>query len=115
MFPWLSVAPASAPPSSFGEVLDDTVRLTFPAVRADNLLGEDREYPAWYVGRTSLVFVVWAREQQRVADTWLGCLDGWMCAGIPSPEGRERTVTLYTGGRRFGDASTLRGMREATP
>lgn len=130
MFPWLSTTLAVAAPLTSGEVFGDAERIAFPTLNADNLLGEDRAYPDWYVGRTSLVFVVWTMQQQLVADTWLeklgaitsvhpdltvvehpvvapayrlikGRLDGWMRDGIPSAEGRDRTVTLFVGERGF--------------
>ncbi len=104
-----------------------TERPMFPAIEAENLLGETCRYPADLLGRTSLVLTVWTQEQQREADTWLASLarfdargvdviehpvvptrwrpmkrvvDGWMRDGIPGDSARRRTVTLFTSLRR---------------
>ncbi|MEN0067401.1 MAG: hypothetical protein AAGA48_35045 [Myxococcota bacterium] len=132
MIPWLTTALALASPPIPGELLPTPERLPFPDIAADNLLGEDRAYPGWYERRTSLVLLVWTREQQRVANTWLthvdaltqaepslsivehpvvapfyrlikGRVDGWMRGGIPSDAARARTVTLFTGAQGFAD------------
>ncbi len=95
----------------------------FPSVAGINLKGEEILLPQGFAGRLNLVAVAFEREQQADVDTWIGASEGlgsgadlrfyevptifeagavfrlWvnngMRAGIPAPEARARTITVY--------------------
>lgn len=98
--------------------------MRFPTVTGQNLAGRTYRLPMDFEGRANLVLVVFKRYQQGQVDSWVpvvdelrkqypafqyyelptigrtyryvrGFIDGGMRAGIPDPETRERTITLY--------------------
>lgn len=105
----------------------------FPSVSGENLHGERVTFPDDLKGQPALVLVAFKREQQADVDTWLNQLDaieaaipgirvietptissarwGWfawfidggMRSGIPDPDARARTITLYTDVGKFRD------------
>ncbi len=95
----------------------------FPSVAGINLEGEEIQLPQGFAGRLNLVAVAFEREQQADVDTWIGAserlgdeadlrfyevptiyeagaafrlwVNNGMRAGIPAPEARARTITVY--------------------
>ncbi len=115
--------------------------LTFPTVRARNLLRELITLPADLRGERNLGLIAFQQWQQRLIDTWLPfaqsleqarpglCyyefpviqslnviartfINEGMRAGIPDPTARERTITLYTDKEAFRRSLGL--LREET-
>jgi hypothetical protein len=111
--------------------------MRFPAVSGSNLAGERFSLPD-DLDLPALVVVAYTRDQQSTVDTWLELvdhlaergvatyelptitrlgplqrlfIDGGMRAGIPDPETRARTITLYTDVRAFRDALALPDRR----
>jgi hypothetical protein len=106
----------------------------FPTITAENLNKEKVTLPDDLAGKPALVLVAYQRQQQSNVDTWLGQMDaieaaipgvriietptissmkwGWfagfidggMRSGIPDPEARARTITLYTDVGKFNRA-----------
>lgn len=106
----------------------------FPSVSGENLHGETVTFPDDLKGHPALVLVAFKREQQAEVDTWLAQIEafeaaipgirvvetptissarwGWMAwfidggmrSGIPDPDARARTITLYTDVAKFREA-----------
>lgn len=103
---------------------------TFPAVQGRSLERRDYEIPSGLEGRWNLLFVPFLQRQQRDVDAWFDALgdleakypdvaayeipllrrfpkryrrwiDDGMRAGIPDPDVRARTITVYTHRARF--------------
>lgn len=97
---------------------------TFPDVAGDNLNGVGYALPGEFEGDVNLVFLAFYQRQQLEVDSWLpyavaleqrndgvrvyelptlsrfnrlfkSFIDGGMRSGIPDPEARARTITLY--------------------
>lgn len=98
---------------------------TFPALTADNLARERIALPGGLAGRYNLVIVAYRQRQQPEVDTWMPALnalerenpafrwyelptigkftglfvslwlDDAMRSGIPDPQQRARTITIY--------------------
>lgn len=113
----------------------------FPEVRAENLLGESFLIPDDLPGEIRVIFVAFQQRQQPQVNTWLAVgdsleasysglryfefptiswpyrvmkpiIDNGMRGGIPSPEARARTITLFTNVSRFVEATGLSGTNE---
>ena len=113
----------------------------FPTVFGNNLNGRAVELPRDLTGRVNLVFVAFTRAQQREVNSWQpfvaeitqrfsdvrayelptlakpfallrGYLDGIMRSGIPDPQTRETTVTLFLDKRDFDRALRISSERE---
>jgi hypothetical protein len=111
--------------------------LIFPTIRANDLNGREYVLPRDLAGSRNLIFIGFWREQQREIDTWLTqmpalqvrypqlryyefpvasdsnrlfkpFIDAGMRNGIPDPEARGRTITLFTDKARFMDALRIR-------
>jgi hypothetical protein len=111
-------------PGSTSEVTPSGRANTFPAVTGLNLAGVEVRLPDGFEGDRNLVAVAFRREQQAAVDTWIeaagplvdahpglrfyelptiderGALfrfyvNNGMRAGIPDPDARARTITLY--------------------
>ena len=107
-----------------------------PHVSGQNLHRELVRFPEDIKGRPTLLLIAFRRQQQRDIDTWLRridelqtavpnlnvlelpvlrkayvviqpYIDGGMRNGIPDPEARARTITLYTDKRTFRKALGL--------
>jgi hypothetical protein len=107
-----------------------------PQVTGQNLHRDRVRFPEDIKGRPTLLLIAFRHEQQRDIDTWLSRLDelqgaapdlkvlelpvlgrayvimrpvidGGMRSGIPDPDARARTVTLYTNKRSFRKALGL--------
>jgi len=107
-----------------------------PQVMGQNLHRERVRFPDDVTGRPTLLLIAFRRHQQRDIDTWLRrtdelrsaapdlkvlelpvllkayvvirpYIDGGMRSGIPDPEARARTITLYTDKRSFRKALGL--------
>lgn len=105
----------------------------FPRVTGSNLEGREFVLPEGFEGRLNLVFVAFKREQQSDVDTWLPLaralaarytgfryyelptiyranamvrwfIDNGMRRGIPDPEARRSTITLYLDKDQFRSA-----------
>lgn len=106
----------------------------FPTITAENLNKEKVTLPGDLAGKPALVLIAYQRQQQSNVDTWLGQMDaieaaipgvriietptissmkwGWfsgfidggMRSGIPDPQARARTITLYTNVGKFNEA-----------
>jgi len=112
--------------------------LRLPALRAENLLGEEFAIPGDLPGEIHLLFVAFRQRQQGLVNTWLEVadaieadapglryfelptiarpyrlmkpiIDNGMRSGIPSEEARARTITLFTNVQDFVEATGLRG------
>lgn len=110
----------------------------FPAVTAENLLGESFDLPDDLPGRIRVVFVAFRQRQQPEVNTWLAIgdrleadfdglryfefptiwlpfrlmkpmIDNGMRGGIPSRAARARTLTLFTNVSRFVTTTGLPG------
>jgi hypothetical protein len=111
--------------------------IVFPSVWGKNLLGDRVNFPDDIKGTPTLVLVAFYQPQQTEVNTWLDripdleaaipdlrvietptikgaqwglmapYIDGAMRSGIPDPEARARTITLYTHTRRFREALGL--------
>lgn len=104
---------------------DGDSAIVFPTVQGSNLEGKEYVLPRDLEGRYNLLFVAFLREQQEMIDTWmpaarylrntypelrhyelptikpLNAMTRWfinkgMRGGIPDPEARAATITLYT-------------------
>lgn len=102
----------------------------FPHVTGKNLNGTNFQLPADFAAPINLVFVAFKREQQSDVDSWKpfvtdlkskypqlgvyevptlssgytlfrGFIDGGMRSGIPDPNARATTITLYLDKRAF--------------
>lgn len=107
-----------------------------PQVTGQNLHRERVRFPEDITGRPTLLLIAFRRHQQRDIDTWLRrieelrraapdlnvlelpvlsrsyvvmrpYIDGGMRSGIPDPEARARTITLYTNKKSFRKALGL--------
>lgn len=106
----------------------------FPMITAENLNKKQVTLPGDLAGRPALVLIAYQRQQQTNVNTWLdrideieaaipgvqiietptissgkwgwmaGFIDGGMRSGIPDPEARGRTITLYTDVSLFNQA-----------
>ena len=106
----------------------------FPTITAENLNKEKVTLPDDLAGKPALVLIAYQRQQQSNVDTWLGqieaieaaipgvriietptissmkwgwfsgFIDGGMRSGIPDPQARARTITLYTNVGKFNEA-----------
>lgn len=106
----------------------------FPTITAENLNREPVTLPDDLAGNPALVLIAYKRQQQTNVNTWLdrmdeieaaipgvqiietptissgtwgwmaGFIDGGMRSGIPDPEARARTITLYTDVSLFNQA-----------
>lgn len=105
----------------------------FPRVTGINLEGDEVALPAGFAGRFNLVAVAFERQQQAQVDTWIAAserlradrpglrfyevptifagnalfrlwVNNGMRAGIPDPDARQRTITLYLDRERFKTA-----------
>lgn len=106
----------------------------FPKITAENLNKEEVTLPDDYNGNPLLVLIAYKQKQQLNVNTWLdrmdeiesaipgvqiietptissgkwgwmaGFIDGGMRSGIPDPEARARTITLYTDVSLFNQA-----------
>jgi len=112
----------------------------FPTVSGNNLNGHAVEIPRDLSGRVNLVLVAFTREQQKEVNSWLpfiaemthrfpdlrayelptlgrpfvllrGYLDAIMRTGIPDPQTRETTVTLFLDKREFDRALQISSER----
>lgn len=110
----------------------------FPAITAENLLGQSFDLPGDLPGDLRLIFVAFRQRQQPRINTWLAVgdaleadypglryfefptisrpfrlmkpmIDNGMRGGIPSDAARGRTITLFTSVSRFVDATGLPG------
>ncbi len=109
----------------------------FPQITAKNLNNEEVTLPDDLAGNPALVLVAFKQRQQINVNTWLdqleliestiegvrvietptisgkkwgwmaGFIDGGMRSGIPDPEARARTITLYTDVGTFRQALGL--------
>lgn len=109
----------------------------FPTISAENLNKEPITLPDDLAGNPALVLVAFKRQQQTNINTWLdqletieqaipgvrvietptisslywgwmaGFIDGGMRSGIPDPDARARTITLYTNVNKFREALGL--------
>lgn len=106
-------------------VLIVTFMLLFPTISGTNLNGEDFELPQDFEGNANFVMMAFKRWQQEEVDTWIplakelqkefvgfqyyelptlsnwyrplrGMIDGGMRGGIPDPNTRAITITVYT-------------------
>jgi hypothetical protein len=98
----------------------------FPRITAENLNREEVTLPDDLAGSPALILIAYKQKQQTNVNTWLdrmdeiesaipgvqiietptissgkwgwmaGFIDGGMRSGIPDPEARARTITLYT-------------------
>jgi len=104
--------------------------MSFPAVPARDLLGNDRVLPGGFAGTRNVVIVAFEREHQALVDSWVPWLearagadpefrfyevptlsrvwaparrfiDGGMAATIRNPVVLERTLTVYGDRRRL--------------
>lgn len=102
----------------------------FPVVNGSNLLGTDTIIPTNLAGELNVVIIAFQRWHQDLVDSWVPfldqmsernpeidyyelptirrmnwlyrtMLDGGMKAGIPNPETRRRTITLYLEKKSF--------------
>lgn len=102
----------------------------FPTLHGESLSRRLFEIPGGLEGERNLVFVAFLQPQQRDVDAWMAALgdvearypglcvyevpllrryphmyrrmiDGGMRAGIPDPETRDRTITVYTDRAEF--------------
>ncbi|MFW9908554.1 MAG: hypothetical protein ACFFEF_08255 [Candidatus Thorarchaeota archaeon] len=107
--------------------------MKFPRVTGSNLLGEKVTIPDELPAKFNILIVAFQQWQQRLVNSWVPFLetlvseesnvdyyelptirgmnriyqriiDGGMRAGIPNPETRRRTVTLYIDKEPFRDA-----------
>ncbi|MBV9671119.1 MAG: hypothetical protein JOZ43_09200 [Acidobacteriales bacterium] len=105
----------------------------FPELKASNLEGRRLSLPQDFEGERNLVFIAFAREQQKDVDTWLRemprftsldsslryyelptisrlnafsrwFIDNGMRRGIPDRNARARTITLYIDKQPFESA-----------
>lgn len=106
----------------------------FPTITAENLNREQVTLPDDLAGNPALILVAYKQRQQTNVNTWLdrmdeiqaaipgvqiietptissgkwgwmaGFIDGGMRSGIPDPEARARTITLYTDVSLFNQA-----------
>ncbi len=111
---------------------------TFPSVAGINLEGEEILLPDGFAGRLNLVAVAFEREQQADVDTWIGAsetlaserdlrfyevptiyeagaafrlwVNNGMRAGIPGPEARARTITVYLDREAFLETLAIPDM-----
>lgn len=110
----------------------------FPALTAENLLGQSFDLPDDLPGDLRVIFVAFRQRQQPRINTWLAVadaleadypglryfefptisrpfrlmkpvIDNGMRGGIPSDAARGRTITLFTSVSRFIDATGLPG------
>lgn len=111
--------------------------LYFPQITAKNLNNEEVTLPDDLAGKPALVLVAFKQRQQVNVNTWLdqldliestidgvrvietptisgkkwgwmaGFIDGGMRSGIPDPQARARTITLYTDVGTFRQALGL--------
>lgn len=109
----------------------------FPTITAENLNRERVTLPDDLAGNPALVLIAYKRQQQTNVNTWLdrmdeieaaipgvqiietptissgtwgwmaGFIDGGMRSGIPDPEARARTITLYTDVSLFNQALNI--------
>ena len=106
----------------------------FPTITAENLNREKITLPTDLAGNPALILVAYKQKQQTNVNTWLdrideieaaipgvqiietptissgkwgwmaGFIDGGMRSGIPDPQARRRTITLYTDVSLFNQA-----------
>ncbi len=106
----------------------------FPTITAENLNKEEITLPTDLAGNPALILVAYKQQQQTNVNTWLdrmdeiqtaipgvqiietptissgrwgwmaGFIDGGMRSGIPDPDARARTITLYTDVSLFNQA-----------
>lgn len=106
----------------------------FPTITAENLNREKITLPTDLAGNPALILVAYKQQQQTNVNTWLdrideieaaipgvqiietptissgkwgwmaGFIDGGMRSGIPDPQARGRTITLYTDVSLFNQA-----------
>ncbi|MEO1585097.1 MAG: hypothetical protein AAFR96_11085 [Planctomycetota bacterium] len=110
--------------------------LVFPRVEARNLLDEDVVLPDALAGAPALVHVAFYQRQQLQINTWLarneaiegaieglrivetptmkrgwaliaGQIDNWMRSGIPTDDGRARTISMFVDTEKFRRALDL--------
>lgn len=109
----------------------------FPRITADNLNRVEMTLPDDLAGSPALILIAYKQKQQTNVNTWLdrmdeiksaipgvqiietptissgkwgwmaGFIDGGMRSGIPDPEARARTITLYTDVSLFNQALNI--------
>lgn len=112
----------------------------FPRITAENLNREEVTLPDDLEGRPALILIAYKQKQQTNVNTWLdrmdeieaaipgvqiietptissgkwgwmaGFIDGGMRSGIPDPEARARTITLYTDVSLFNQALNIESV-----
>jgi hypothetical protein len=112
----------------------------FPKISAENLNKEKLTLPDDFNGNPLLVLIAYKQKQQLNVNTWLdrmdeieaaipgvqiietptissgkwgwmaGFIDGGMRSGIPDPEARARTITLYTDVSLFNQALNIESV-----
>ena len=112
----------------------------FPKISAENLNKEKVTLPDDFNGNPLLVLIAYKQKQQLNVNTWLdrmdeiesaipgvqiietptissgkwgwmaGFIDGGMRSGIPDPEARARTITLYTDVSLFNQALNIESV-----
>ena len=116
----------------------------FPSVTGINLEGREIALPDGFEGERNLVLVAFEREHQTLVDTWLdyagtlelrdervrvyevptiyevgalyrSFINSGMRAGIPDPQARARTITVYLDRERFVGALDLPDMSTIYP
>lgn len=104
--------------------------MTFPRIKGKTVNGDRRTLPADFTGQLNIVLLAFTQYQQADVDSWMSflndlkqdnryiqvyevpvvermfffkrlLLDSWMHKGIPDPDMRDRTITLYTNVSEF--------------
>ena len=116
----------------------------FPEIEGTSLSLVEHRLPGTLAGEVNLLLIAFRQWQQRDVDTWVptavalandfsgfrayelpvisrvyrpvsGFIDGGMRSGIPDPDVRESTITIYTDRRQFLHALNIDSVGEIVP
>ena len=116
----------------------------FPEIEGTSLSLVEHRLPSTLAGEVNLLLIAFRQWQQRDVDTWVptavalaneysgfrayelpvisrvyrpvsGFIDGGMRSGIPDPDVRESTITIYTDRRQFLHALNIDSVGEIVP